>query len=389
MSEAIRYASLRADTDAPVLPIESPDLTRLRAALNVLASANTNGQSDQWRRSVLRSVRRLVEADQAALILWLPGGPVVYAEGIGEDALEFYASRRAALDRDRARELGVEVWTLEQLWTAKVLKLSGHDRAFTVPNRLHDTVGITVQLQQDADVCLYLHRERISSPRLAKHRLALLDVILPAFRAAFEAHLRGGEKWQHLASVMDATGQALALYDMNGQELRLNPVMRRVLGQDPESERLRAWIREVAAAVLAALDRANGTRAATQADGTRREVATSMAAYRLRGNPVGRNPLKRSGPVLVSLDRVAFQIPAPDSLRTRYRLTSRELQVASLLMHRLSNAEIARMLCISPHTARHHTENVLLKFGVRSRAAVRRLISGEPTGPAQVTRRLP
>jgi DNA-binding CsgD family transcriptional regulator len=80
----------------------------------------------------------------------------------------------------------------------------------------------------------------------------------------------------------------------------------------------------------------------------------------------------------VSLDRVAFKTPAPDSVRARYRLTVRELQVASLLMHRFSNAEIARMLGISPHTARHHTENVLLKFGVRSRAAARRLISCEP-----------
>jgi DNA-binding CsgD family transcriptional regulator len=378
MSEAFRYTSLRADTDAPVLAIESPDLVRLRATLNVLASAETNGHSDHWRRSVLRSVRKLVEADQAALILWLPAGPVVYTEGIDKSALEFYTSRRAALDRDRARELGIQVWSLNQLWTGKVLKLGGPDGACTVPNDLHDTVGITVQLQQDAEVCLYLHRERIRSPRLAKHRLALLEVLLPALRAAFKTHLRGGETWQHLSSVIDATGQALALYDVNGQELRLNPVMRRLLGQDAESERLRAWIREVAAAVLADVDRAKGPSAAARVDGTRREVATSMAAYRLRGKPVGRNSLDRCGPVLVSLDRVAFQIPAPDSLRSRYRLTARELQVASLLMHRLSNAEIARMLCISPHTARHHTENVLLKFGVRSRAAVRRLISGEP-----------
>jgi len=44
------------------------------------------------------------------------------------------------------------------------------------------------------------------------------------------------------------------------------------------------------------------------------------------------------------------------------------------LMHRLSNAEIARLLSISPHTARHHTENVLAKVGVRSREALRQAI---------------
>jgi DNA-binding CsgD family transcriptional regulator len=49
-------------------------------------------------------------------------------------------------------------------------------------------------------------------------------------------------------------------------------------------------------------------------------------------------------------------------------------------MHRLSNAEIARMLSISPHTARHHTENVLAKVGVRSRDALRRAILDAASG---------
>jgi DNA-binding CsgD family transcriptional regulator len=50
-------------------------------------------------------------------------------------------------------------------------------------------------------------------------------------------------------------------------------------------------------------------------------------------------------------------------------------------MHRLSNNEIARMLSISPHTARHHTENVLAKLGVRSRKALRRLVSAGGAEP--------
>lgn len=49
-------------------------------------------------------------------------------------------------------------------------------------------------------------------------------------------------------------------------------------------------------------------------------------------------------------------------MRARYGLTVRELQVASLLMLRLCNNEIARMLSISPHTDRHHTENVFAKL---------------------------
>jgi DNA-binding CsgD family transcriptional regulator len=52
----------------------------------------------------------------------------------------------------------------------------------------------------------------------------------------------------------------------------------------------------------------------------------------------------------------------------RFGLTGRELEVAHLLAEGRSNAAIARTLSISPHTARHHTQRVLGKLGVHSRA---------------------
>jgi len=51
-------------------------------------------------------------------------------------------------------------------------------------------------------------------------------------------------------------------------------------------------------------------------------------------------------------------------------LTRREAQVAELLACRWSNAEIARHLGVSGHTARHHTERVLSKLGLTSRRDV-------------------
>jgi DNA-binding CsgD family transcriptional regulator len=215
----------------------------------------------------------------------------------------------------------------------------------------------------------------------------MLGLLLEPMRAGFGMDLSATDQSAGLSSVVDVTGQALALYATDGRELAQNPVMRRVLGQDPEREAVREHLRSVVKSVLASLDAQGHSRASGdhKLDGTRREVATSQAAYRLRGNLVGRNTCGHGTAVLVSLDRVAFEVPAPDSIRTRFGLTVRELQVASLLMHRLSNAEIARMLSISPHTARHHTENVLAKVGVRSREALRRAVldagSGQPLAP--------
>jgi DNA-binding NarL/FixJ family response regulator len=52
----------------------------------------------------------------------------------------------------------------------------------------------------------------------------------------------------------------------------------------------------------------------------------------------------------------------------RYGLTRREQEVAELLAEGKSNATIARHLGISAHTARHHTQRVLSKLAVHSRA---------------------
>jgi DNA-binding CsgD family transcriptional regulator len=55
-------------------------------------------------------------------------------------------------------------------------------------------------------------------------------------------------------------------------------------------------------------------------------------------------------------------------LQLEYGMTPREVEVALLLAEGCSNLTVARRLGISPHTARHHTQRVLGKLGVHSRA---------------------
>ena len=63
-------------------------------------------------------------------------------------------------------------------------------------------------------------------------------------------------------------------------------------------------------------------------------------------------------------------MPAALRLQHEYGMTPREVEVALLLSEGLSNSALARRLVISPHTARHHTQRVLGKLGVHSRAEV-------------------
>ncbi|HUR95823.1 MAG TPA: LuxR C-terminal-related transcriptional regulator [Gemmatimonadales bacterium] len=60
--------------------------------------------------------------------------------------------------------------------------------------------------------------------------------------------------------------------------------------------------------------------------------------------------------------------PAHAHLQVEYGMTPREIEVALLLAEGCSNSKVAARLGISPHTARHHTQRVLGKLGVRSRS---------------------
>lgn len=70
------------------------------------------------------------------------------------------------------------------------------------------------------------------------------------------------------------------------------------------------------------------------------------------------------------------------TLRRSYRLTGRQADVALLLLARRSNIEIAELLGISRHTARHHVQSVLAKLGVQSRAQARQVLENARHLPA-------
>jgi DNA-binding CsgD family transcriptional regulator len=138
---------------------------------------------------------------------------------------------------------------------------------------------------------------------------------------------------------------------------------------------------------------ANRSRSARPGDGgpSAREVARAEGCLRAFLAWVGAPPTERKSTavakvvneilnkdpavVYAALRRVALTSAPTDLLTARYQLTRREAEVARQLALGKSNAEIAEALSISEHTARRHTEQVLLKLGVRSRAAVAPLLA--------------
>lgn len=97
-----------------------------------------------------------------------------------------------------------------------------------------------------------------------------------------------------------------------------------------------------------------------------RVVYASSFVYEIRGR-IFHAGVGDVAAILVTVDRQPAPPPDPETLRDVFGLTRRQAAVAALLAAGLNNAEVARALTISPHTARHHTEKVLQKLGVRSR----------------------
>lgn len=117
-----------------------------------------------------------------------------------------------------------------------------------------------------------------------------------------------------------------------------------------------------------------------------RDVLIDDAALRIHATVLGASDRgQHPRTIMVSVERRSPELPADAELRQRYRLTPKESTVARLLASGRTNAEIAAELIMSPHTARHHTENVLLKMGLRSRGAVLQtmLKRSERTAPGQ------
>ena len=107
------------------------------------------------------------------------------------------------------------------------------------------------------------------------------------------------------------------------------------------------------------------------------ELMARISALLRRAQPAAA-PASGSAPSSTAAAEASRPGPlSDDALRERYGLTARQIEVVRLLAEGCSNAEIASRLEMSYYTARNHTEQVLAKLGVSSRAAVGALLYGQ------------
>lgn len=190
------------------------------------------------------------------------------------------------------------------------------------------------------------------------------------------------EGWRaHLVGFLDHLGSGVLVMSVGGRVLHETPMLARMLADDPERERVRRALVDIARCIgtcahhrCADVPPTHGTVAPAA-----HEERTAAARYRLWGSYVGPGLLAPVGAVLAVLERVLPQPLSNAQLREHFGLTRRELEVAHLADRGASALEIARALGISPHTARHHLERVRGKLGAhRIGEAAARLRDASP-----------
>lgn len=172
-----------------------------------------------------------------------------------------------------------------------------------------------------------------------------------------------------ITRALDVLREGLAFFDLDEQLVHTNQTLRRVLREQVDAEEIRREIRRFTESLGALVRRRTLQAGEPLEEVAVRDFHTPEGSYLLRGSVV-RGEEACGGLLMVVLDSVGAEFLSADLLRKRFKLTSREVLVARLVTRGFSDAEIAAHLSISRHTARHHTEHLRRKLGVRSRSEV-------------------
>lgn len=211
-------------------------------------------------------------------------------------------------------------------------------------------------------------------PAALADSFSLLRVLLPGFQSGARATLHSDPQHSHIGRLFELVADAALRRAVTAERVgeaahASSPSLW------PEPACLSEEMRRLEAALPPDLggDLCGDVEEITPWAGQTEEPEQSQC---LRGTFLLAGSLAARPVILLSLKERPLTPGSDRTMGDRFGLTSRESEVAALLAERRSNSEIAFALGISPHTASHHTEQVLAKLGLKSRAGVSQRIFG-------------
>lgn len=353
---------------------------QLVAALRVAVMPLQHSSMEGWLHSLVNALSGIVVADSAVLGVAKQNRPAHLAsQGFPATlAADIVATGMTDEGANRVEKRGLAVWNQTTI-VAGDWQEYWRDPAVNevyLPNGIADTVGFCVGMPGTQQMGFaMLNAKQYGRDNFGDKGLALMELVLPAFEAGMRAsQLR--EYQGRIGQILDLLGVGVLVCDISGRLLHQNTALTAILRE----ERAAAALREEIARLVVSFCRAAGAPSKLTGDPIHnpasRTVNTSCGRYRLTAT-YWHDVLQAGYAVGVLVQELGRGALPRETLRNRYGLTEREIDVAALVVQGRRNAEIARILGISIHTAERHVERIFAKLDVQTRAAVGPKLRGD------------
>ncbi|MGH7604298.1 MAG: response regulator transcription factor [Gemmatimonadaceae bacterium] len=356
------------------LALSSTETKLLQSALRVLAAPLAYPDLPSWSAVATQHCAAFLRADQALFGLMRSDTMIVFGHGAyTSEAVQSYTEyywRHDFVLTERRFQLGRETYHRDMLYRPGEMQRDPVYNEWSRPNRFCDTIGMSVEATNPTLAGIHFYHDTETGEYRARG-VELLDLLLPAFKVGIYTWLALGTRRDAYLTALDAATDGVLLTTTSGEELDESPKLQTTLQSDPERERVSRVMRQAAATLGVWIDRHRKTtegRSTTQP--IARDLTTRTANYRILASAIPEGSVARDRAITVTIARLSPRTFTVAELRDQFGLTPRQAEVARLIADGQRNSQIASALGISSSTALHHTEEVLRKLNLHSRAAV-------------------
>lgn len=350
-----------------MIRLGSREVDAIQAASRAFLNPLEHDRVESWASEIESRIHDLLQPDSVTFMLPSEGRFRIFSQ-LGKIAQE-YPERLKPYDARYSLwrgQVALAVWNRPLLYRGHydAILRSRYFNEFIVPMRAFDSLGVTTEDSEGGISSLIVHHDHPTARSFGERGLEIFRLLLPSYRAGTETLARLHQARLRLPGALEEFGIPCALVDADGVEIhRTSDLDQLVISQ--QWREYEAVERSVARAALRGFLGQRGGAELSGPGGVYLVSAVVAPAF-LWPRPCA----------LVSVRRRQSERDDPKTVAKRYRLTPKEADVARLLVERRTNKEIATALFVSPHTARHHTEMVLRKLGVRSRRDVAEALTG-------------
>lgn len=373
------------------LHLSASRLRSLEGVLAVLSAPLDYDDAATWLDAVNREVGALFDADGVMSLLPGSGEEIVtrfhdadpevaevVAGAVAGTARGQLRFRYPGLERlmRRLAAARVQIWTTELAERLTGIRLADLDftQEVALPTGTYHQANMAVPLPAGLALVAFYHQSPDRDP-LGDDRIEVLRLLLPAFRSGVGT-LQGLQRSRDaLVDQLDSDPRPSLVFRPNGDELYRNPAAGDLLSEDHRAP-LEEEARRLAVRLTALRRTPRKSDPGPPALVDEPEVGVGAERFRLSATFLPPGVVDREWAALVRLQPLLAPLPSPETIVRGLGLTPRQAEVALHIARGRTSADIADLLGISVHTVRRHTEAILSRLDVPSKAAVGTRILG-------------